>query len=138
MIAAGMLFSSAAASADEVVVLPFSSITEELIESFFGENGSNVVLEFPAGSKIPCGFIFSGDFFELNTFDSLDHMITVKKSCYMKMESDIPYFSADLTHWKDIFKFFTGSFAFSVQVKDDQPFIGFSAVLNPRESSDSP
>lgn len=70
----------------------------------------DLVLKFPAESRVPIALYLFGDFFQLVNQEEVQSTIEIKKTLYVKwIENNDLAFSDDLINWKSFFEFFTGN-----------------------------
>jgi hypothetical protein len=109
-------------------------INADVIGDFFQVSGSDVIIECPAGARLPFTLNVKGEFLVLEYENEPSVYVNVLRTCYLRNLGEQKFqFSSDLENWQDFFEFFTGELTVFVEARENAgPISGIELQLNRR------
>ena len=112
-------------------VIQLSSLTEDMVESFFNGKTPQRILQCTKGESFPLRFILKSEWLSLEV-NPVPLTATVLKTCFIKCIEGTLFFSIDLKDWKSFEKFFTGMVGASLSIDEGLVEMGLNIELNQR------
>lgn len=112
-------------------VVPLHQLTQQMAEDFCAGKTPDMVLECTEGAIFPFSLSLKSDFLSLDA-DGSAQSIAVVKTCFIRSEKDMFFFSTDLCEWKKFEQFFTGMTGISLNLEEQIPTVYLNFELNQR------
>lgn len=119
--------------ADEAMrLVALSDLTPEEARYFFEEKASWVV-EVPEGTCLPVAFFLTGSLVQIQSETA--SRATVKQTFYLRRTEGGFLFSVDLSHWKTLEEFVTGTLSASLMLDSTTPLLQLGGRVGLRPSA---
>lgn len=122
------LIASQECVANELQIINASCTTEQEMVKF---NRGDLVLEFTEGTLVPLHFFLDGNWLALVN-DDQQNCIQIKRTFYMRLAENELSFSLNLTEWKSLLEFVTGTASLMIGAHDGTPAITLGAEASLR------
>ncbi len=130
IIAASLFILSAAFAADTTVV-SILDINEDALVGLSEGKQPDLILQFPAKTKLPLSLFLTGDLVELVDFSTAN--VEVKKTFYMRKTNGHLFFSSNLTKWERFADFAGSNASFALEIEDGIPKVTAGTNLLQRD-----
>jgi hypothetical protein len=113
-------------------VVNVCNLSDQQLNEIMQGRHPEIIVEFAAQTFLPISFFLKGDLLNLVESEEKFRTIEIKQSFYVRCVGQELIFSSNLTDWRPLPEFITGTASVALSIQDGQPSFVVGAEVNRR------